>query len=73
MKQLLITFFAIILCYSLFFDRESDAVPVDEMNCIYEGAAPDLYFSLDTLNFHTYNEMWNPYFSDERVPVSFGN
>ena len=38
MKQLILTFFAVILCYSLFFDTEPKATAVDEINYIYEGA-----------------------------------
>ena len=36
MKQLLLTFFAVILCYSLFFDTEPKATAVDEINYIYK-------------------------------------
>ena len=32
MKALLLSFFAVILCYALFFDREEPLTPVDEMN-----------------------------------------
>ncbi len=32
MKALLLSFFAVILCYALFFDREEQLTPVDEMN-----------------------------------------
>jgi hypothetical protein len=76
MKQLLFTFFAVILCYSLFFDKESDAAPVDEMNYIYEETVPDLYFAMDTLSSHinilVHNEInvWNPLFSDKKIQVS---
>ncbi|MDR2775897.1 MAG: hypothetical protein LBC19_14410 [Tannerella sp.] len=75
MKQLLFTFFAVILCYSLFFDKGSDVAPVDEINYIYEEAVPDLYFAMDTLNSHVnilvHNkiEMWNPLFSGKKIPT----
>ncbi|MDR0698865.1 MAG: hypothetical protein LBG28_06580 [Tannerella sp.] len=52
MKPLLFTFFAVILCYSLFFDKESDVASVEKMNYIYEETVPDLYFAMDTLNTH---------------------
>jgi hypothetical protein len=71
MKQLLFTFFAIVLCYSLFFDNESRLSVIDEQNYIYEDASPDIY--KDTLNFSTpylvYNEtgLLNPYFSDKKT------
>jgi hypothetical protein len=74
MKPLLFTFFAVILCYSLFFDKESDAAPVEEMNYIHEEAVPDLYFAMDTLNSHTNIlvhhkiEMWVPLFSGKKIP-----
>ena len=32
MKALLLSFFAVILCYTLFFDKEEPLTPVDEMN-----------------------------------------
>lgn len=32
MKALLLSFFAVILCYALFFDREEQLTPVDEIN-----------------------------------------
>ncbi len=54
MKQLILTFFAVILCYSLFFDNNGKEKPaVDEINYIYEDAfIPNLYFRApDTLNY----------------------
>ena len=36
MKQLILTFFAIILCYSLFFNNDTKSPAVDEINYIYE-------------------------------------
>ncbi|MDR1380554.1 MAG: hypothetical protein LBJ47_03640, partial [Tannerella sp.] len=72
MKQLIFTFFAIILCYSLFFDNDSRPLVVDEQNYIYEDATPDMYRMKDTLNAHTYCCLaydnaapWNPCFPDE--------
>jgi hypothetical protein len=70
MKHLLFTFFAIVLCYSLFFDNESGLSIIDEQNYIYEDASPNRY--KDTLNFSTqylvYDDtgLWNPCFSDKK-------
>ncbi|MDR0575936.1 MAG: hypothetical protein LBG96_18250 [Tannerella sp.] len=67
MKQLILTFFAVILCYSLFFDNETEKSVSDEINYIYEDTlSPDPYLQApDTLNYFTlYNcsTGWN--FSD---------
>ena len=53
MKQLILTFFAVILCYSLFFDTEPKATAVDEINYIYEGASiPNVNIIVpDTFNY----------------------
>ncbi len=53
MKQLIFTFFAVILCYSLFFDEKDTKPTVDEINYIYEDASvPALNFiAPDTLNY----------------------
>lgn len=55
MKQLILTFFAVILCYSLFFDKKEKKPTVDEINYIYEDASvPALNFiAPDTLNYYT--------------------
>ena len=37
MKQLILTFFAVILCYSLFFDKKTEKQAADETNSIHEG------------------------------------
>ena len=57
MKQLILTFFAIILCYSLFFNDDTKYPAVDEINYIYEDSSvPGFYFVPDTLNsFALYN------------------
>jgi len=39
MKQLILTFFAVILCYSLFFDQKTEKPAVDEIKSIYESPA----------------------------------
>ena len=54
MKQLILTFFAAILCYSLFFDKEKKTHTIDEINYIYEDATsvPNLNVTVpDTLNY----------------------
>ena len=53
MKQLILTFFAVILCYSLFFDKEPKTHAIDEINYIYQNAAavPNLKAVPDTLYF----------------------
>ena len=69
MKQLILTFFAVILCYSLFIDTEPKTTAIDEINYIYEGASiptvniiiPDTFNYLafysdgQYLNFHSNN------------------
>ena len=65
MKQLILTFFAIILCYSLFFDKEKKTNAIDEINYIHQDAAsvPNPKAVADTLNyFALYNNEtvgWN--------------
>jgi hypothetical protein len=39
MKQLILTFFAAILCYSLFFDKEPKTHAIDEIDYIRQDAA----------------------------------
>jgi len=55
MKQLILTFFAVILCFSLFFDKKSEKPIVDEINYIHE--APNIsglpYATPDTMNLIT--------------------
>ncbi len=51
MKQLLLTFFAFILCFSLFFDDESESLDVEKLNYIYEDGYPERYFTENTLNY----------------------
>ena len=53
MKQLILTFFAIILCYSLFFDKEKKTNAIDEINYIHQDAAsvPNPKAASDTLNY----------------------
>ena len=53
MKQLILTFFAVILCYSLFFDKEKKTHVIDEINYIQQDAAsvPNPKAVSDTLNY----------------------
>lgn len=64
MKQLILTFFAVILCYSLFFDQEAKKPAVDEINYIEDTLMPDLnLIAPDTLTHYTLydaNMIWNP-------------
>ena len=53
MKPLLFTFFAIILCYSLFFDNEPALPAVDELNYVYENTFPGMYLAKDTLDSYS--------------------
>lgn len=56
MKQLILTFFAVILCYSLFFDTKKTKEPeVDKINYIHEDALmPELdLITPDTLTHYT--------------------
>lgn len=43
MKQLLLSFFAVILCYSLFFDRKERHMHVDEVNYTIQSEAHDSF------------------------------
>jgi hypothetical protein len=79
MKQLLFTFFAIVLCYSLFFDDENRLSAVDERNYIYEKTSPEMYLAKDTLGPYVYSivnyetNLWNPYFyfPDKEITTPF--
>ena len=74
MKQLILTFFAVILCYSLFFDRDKKIYNVDEINYIQKGAAvvPNHKTIPDTLNYLAlYNveaESWFYYNPHSEMP-----
>ncbi len=81
MKQLLFTFFAIVLCYSLFFDNEPSLSVVDELNYIYEDVSPDTsYMAKDTLGSYIYTysvinnktDRWSPNAADEDIKIPFG-
>ena len=56
MKQLILTFFAVIFCYSLFFDTEPKAIAVDEIDYIYDGASsPNVNITApNTFNYFAY-------------------
>lgn len=81
MKQLLFTFFAFLLCYSLFFDKEPKSSVVDELNYINEDAFPAIYMAEDTLASYTYTynysivnsqvNIWEPFTVDKDMKVPF--
>jgi len=48
MKRLLLTFFAVILCYSLFIDNDSKSAQVDNVDIVYEGASIPLVYNAAT-------------------------
>ena len=61
MKQLIITFFAVVLCYSLFFDRKERQTHVDEINYTIQTEAHDsflhqipdsIYFANSIKDYH---------------------
>ena len=53
MKQLILTFFLVILCYSLFFDKRTEGVIKNEINYMqhnaYHSLLPNL--AMDTMNY----------------------
>lgn len=54
MKQLIFTFFAVILCYSLFFDKEKKPAAIDELDYIREEKnSTDVFYSPDTMYYFT--------------------
>lgn len=60
MKQLILTFFAVILCYSLFFDKEAKKPAIDEINYIEDTLIPDLnQIAPDTLTHYTFYDAKN--------------
>jgi hypothetical protein len=78
MKPLLFTFFAIVLCYSLFFDDGRKPSAVDGRNYIHEKSSPDMYLpAKDTLDSYVYGlvycemNLWNPYFPDKEMKMPF--
>ncbi|MDR1096755.1 MAG: hypothetical protein LBL57_01335 [Tannerella sp.] len=74
MKPLLFTFFAIVLCYSLFFDNEPKLSVVNGLNSVYENASPNSYMARDTSGSYTYTySIFNSKIStDEATEVPFG-
>ena len=66
MKQLILTFFLVILCYSLFFDNEKVDSAKDEINYIQEDIfIPYLpYKASETVNYLTlqnYSTNWHAF------------
>ena len=71
MKQLILTFFLVILCYSLFFDKKTESQTKDEINFIQEDAIIHYlpYLALDTVDYFTLNNntmVWNVDVNDGR-------
>ena len=62
MKALLLSFFAVILCYALFFDREEPLTPVDEMNYTIPTEAREQIHLSDSTVY--YAKCINPLFRD---------
>ena len=82
MKQLIFTFFAVVLCYSLFFDKkQTPAEPAgDEHKYMIEDASPLFYLQQDAPNTLMYNGLnsnlfltRNPVFDNglTRTPFAF--
>jgi hypothetical protein len=71
MKQLLLTFFAVILCYSLFFGKEDANPAVDEINYIYEKVSTPNYHSYfqDSMNYLTFYSGTEAWSKDCYLPV----
>jgi hypothetical protein len=61
MKHVLLTFFGIILFYSLVFNDKESVSPAEKMNYIHENSSPNLYFMSDSsfknINFVMPNEV----------------
>ena len=55
MKQLILTFFAVVLCYSLLFNDRNVSPAVDEVNYVYkEVSIPNYYIGLlDTFSYNS--------------------
>lgn len=61
MKQLILTFFLVILCYSLFFDKEVEKQPVmDEINYVQkEVVNPQIHLTVsNTMNYFALHNPW---------------
>ena len=64
MKQLILTFFSVILCYSLFFDKKAEKPEIDEIKSTHEVTQiPDFHHNPnETMHFITlynYPSDWN--------------
>ena len=80
MKQLIFTFFAVVLCYSLFFDKKQTPVeaPVDEIKYMIEDASPIFYLHPDVSNTLMYNDLnpnffltWNPAYQNALIKAPY--
>ena len=68
MKQLIFTFFLVILCYSLFFDKKAEILPVvDEIDYVQkEVISPKFYRGIpDTMNYFALNSPPNWIFKEK--------
>ncbi|MDR3308622.1 MAG: hypothetical protein LBS80_01550 [Tannerella sp.] len=54
MKQLIFTFFAIIFCYSVFFDNDKKAVVVDDVNYLNLDAPSFINTKSDTMTYYAF-------------------
>jgi len=54
MKQLIFTFFAIIFCYSVFFDNDKKAVVVDEVKYINLDVPFFIHAKSDTMSYYAF-------------------
>jgi hypothetical protein len=64
MKQLLISFFVVILCYSLFLERRESPVHIDEINYTNQAA------SFDTLKISDPTILYSEYFHPVYFTIS---
>lgn len=71
MKHLILTFFAIILFYSLFFDKKAAPIVVDEINYVHEDISKPNYpvFLPDTMLYLTSHGV-NPLFTRQSLTSS---
>lgn len=69
MKALLLSFFMFILCYSLFFERDTTPMPVDEINYTIRTEAYEYTQIPDSSTYYADNL----YKSNHRMGVDFMN
>ena len=64
MKQLIMTFFVVILCYSLFFDKKAENPAIDEINSIQDDAQISDFphiapYTMHFITLYNYPSDWN--------------